>query len=114
MAKNEASARVLWERFLTLTQETEKFLDGNDIDMAMELMRQSLETYKSIEALPVDDFKPTPAGQELLAELKPVYKRTQLKAQSWLNRSRRQNQAVKTYTTLGGITPSGHIFNKKS
>lgn len=113
-SRDSESAKALWEKFLMLIKETDKFFDADDVDMAMEVIRQSLVIFERIDKLEVDDFKGTPEGSKLLEELKPIFKRTQFKAMSWLNKSRNRNKAIRSYTEIGGINPNGYVFNKKS
>ncbi len=107
-------AETLWKKYLLLTQEMKKFMDRQEIDMVLSLMEQRVAVFDKLQALDEDDFRETDAGKALLAELKPVDLAVQAAARSWLNKSRRQNTAVRSYgrPDFSGYSGSGHIFNK--
>ena len=109
------SAETLWKKYLMLTQEMKKFLDRQDIDMTLSLMDQRVVIFDKLQALERDDFRDTEAGKSLLDELQPVDLAVQRAARGWLNKSRQQNTAVRSYgrPDFSGYSGSGHIFNKK-
>ncbi len=111
----DGPAATLWKKYLILTQEMKKFLDRQDIDMTLSLMDQRVAIFDKLQALERDDFRDTDAGKALLAELQPVDLAVQSAARGWLNKSRRQNTAVRAYgrPDFSGFSGSGHIFNKK-
>ena len=94
----ERTAQSLWQQFLALTQEMKKFIDKDDVDMFFDLAKQRETVFRWIEALPADDFRGTPEGEALLAELKPLDLAMQQAAQRWLNTARHRSESVEAYT----------------
>ena len=94
----ERTARSQWQQFLMLTREMRKFIEKDDVDMFLELARQREIVFGWIEELETDDFRFTPEGEALLAELKPLDFDMQQTARRWLNRARRRSESVEAYT----------------
>lgn len=111
MKAADMQAEDLWEKYYMLSVEMLKFIDGNEIDMFLQLMDQRTAIQDLIEKLEDRVWPKTTAGQELYARLKPVDMQLQYKARLWLNKSKQKNQAVKSYDFLGE-NPAGQLFNK--
>ena len=59
--------------------------------MFFDLAKQRETVFGWIEALPADDFRDTPEGKALLAELKPLNLDMQQAAKRWLNTTQLQS-----------------------
>lgn len=94
----ERTARSLWQQFLMLTGEMKKFIEKDDVDMFFDLAKQRETVFGWIEALVADDFRDTPEGKALLAELKPLDLDMQQAAKRWLNTARHRSDSVEAYT----------------
>ena len=95
-AEKMAQAKANWQMYLTLTQELLKFINKEDIDEFLDLVRQR----NIIEC------------QELVQKIVPIDMQVIYKAKAWLNKSRRQNATVHAYD-LQDINPIGNILNRK-
>ena len=111
MKAADMQAEDLWEKYYMLSVEMLKFIDGNEIDMFLQLMDQRTAIQDLIEKLDDKIWPKTTVGQALYAKLKPVDMQLQYKARLWLNKSKQKNQAVKSYDFLGE-NPAGQLFNK--
>lgn len=105
-------ARVLWQKYLNLTKELLKFINKQDIETFLSLVPQRdqlielLETLPSKEYLKLDEFKAI--GTEII----PMDREIMYKARAWLNKSRRQNSAVKAYDLSNSALGQGMAFNR--
>ena len=108
-------AKANWELYRTLTHELLKFIDKQDIDEFLAVERQRSDLVTRMQALPEsEDYRQTPECQALIAEVVPIDKQIIYKAKSWLNKSRRQNTAVRSYDlTTPRFAPAGALLNKK-
>ena len=106
-------ARINWQLYLTLTQELLKFINQADIDEFLDLVRQRNIVVDRMKALSETEvYRQTEECKALVEQIKPLDMQVIYKAKSWLNKSKRQNVAVKSYD-LVGMNPLGHRFNKK-
>jgi len=109
-------AKSHWEMYRTLTYELLKFIDKQDIDEFLDVEKQRYGLVMKMKALPEsEDYRKTPECQALIEEVVPLDKQIIYKAQSWLNKSRRKNAAVRSYdlTALSSVAV-GNILNRKS
>ncbi len=110
-----AQARDLWQRYLMLTKELLKFIDKQDIDMFLSIVPQRGDLIEKMKALPENNFRQTEECRAMVEEIKPMDMQIMYKARAWLNKSRRQNSAVKAYDITGrtgALHASGNIFNR--
>ena len=105
-------AAGLWRRYLAVTEDMMKLLDANDIDMFMDLVEQRDGLIRNLEALPPNDFRESDEGRAIIEKIKPLDTRIIYRAKTWLNKSRHQTSAVRSYDlrTYGGV---GGIVNKE-
>ena len=110
---NEQAA-VLWRKYLTMSKELLKFIDQGDIDTFLELVDQRVALVDRMKALPPHTFRQTQEFNDLVAEIKPLDMQVIYKARAWLNRSRRNSSAVKSYDLSNlSLSPAGNLFNRK-
>ena len=112
-----AEARDLWQRYLMLTRELLKFIDKQDIDTFLAIVPQRGDLIEKMKALPENQFRETQECKDMIEEIKPLDMQIIYKARSWLNKSRRQNSAVRAYdlTGIGAVNAAnarGNIFNR--
>lgn len=112
-----AEARALWQRYLVLTKELLKFIDRQDIDTFLAIVPQRGDIIEQMKALPPNGFRETQECKDMVEEIKPLDMQIIYKARSWLNKSRRQNSAVRSYDLTGAnavnaVNARGNIFNR--
>jgi hypothetical protein len=114
-AEQEAQARKDWELYRVLTHELIKFMDKQDIDEFLQLVDQrGVLVDRMKENSACEEYRATPECQALIEEVVPLDRQIMYKAQSWLNKSRRQNAAVRSYDlTAPKFGAVGNILNKK-
>ena len=106
-------ARELWKQYLVLTRELLKFIDKQDIDTFMSIVPQRDVLIERMKALPANDFRRTEECRGMIEEIRLMDQQIMYKARSWLNKSRRQNQAVQSYKLSPALDSAGIIFNRK-
>ena len=109
-------ARVLWNKYLTLTHELLKFISKGDVDTFFELVNQRDKLIEMMKALPENRFRETDECKNMIEQIKPLDMQIMYKARAWLNKSRRQNNTVRAYDltgTAGAFGGRGTIFNRK-
>ena len=112
-AEKMAQAKANWQLYLVLTQELLKFINKEDIDEFLDLVRQRNIIVERMKALPeTESDRKTPECQELVQKIVPLDMQVIYKAKAWLNKSRRQNAKVHAYD-LQDINPIGNILNRK-
>ena len=109
-------AKVLWNKYLTLTHELLKFISKGDVDTFFELVDQRGKLIDMMKALPKNNFRETDECKAMIEQIKPLDMQIMYKARAWLNKSRRQNNTVKAYDltgTVGVFGGRGTIFNRQ-
>ena len=115
-AKSEETlkaARLLWQKYLALTEELLKFSDQKDSDLFIELVDQRGQLVDKIKSLPKNDYRQSEECQALIKQIIPMDNQIMYRARSWLNKSRRQNNTVRSYDLIGSQELRGTIFNRK-
>ena len=112
--KNELdSARILWEKYLTLTQELLKFINQQDIETFLSLVPQRDRLIELMEDLPSKDYLQLDEFKEIGKKIIPMDREIMYKARAWLNKSRRQNSVVKSYDLTNSILGAQSVaFNR--
>ena len=106
-------ARLLWQKYFTLTKELLKFSDQRDSDLFVELVDQRGRLIDKIKELPENNYRESEECQALINQIIPLDKQIMYRARSWLNKSRRQNSTVRSYDLVGSAELRGTIFNRK-
>ena len=106
------SAAKLWRRYLAVTLDMQKMFDKDDLDMFMELVEQRDGLIKQIDAVPENDFRTSDEFAKIVETIKPIDMQLLYRAKTWLNKSRHQTSAVRSYDvrTYGGV---GGILNRE-
>ena len=108
-----AEARVIWQKYLTLTQELLKFINKQDIDTFLELVPQRDRLIEMDKKLPSREYRQLQEFKDIAEQIKPMDREIMYKARAWLNKSRRQNSAVRSYDLTNSVLGTqGVTFNK--
>ena len=106
-------ARDLWQKYFALTNELLKFSDQRDSDLFINLVDQRDQLIEKIKALPENDYRESEECQKLIEKIIPMDKQIIYRARAWLNKSRRQNSAVRSYDLIESTGLHGTVFNRK-
>ncbi len=106
-------ARILWRKYFTLTKELLKFSDQKDSDLFMELVDQRGRLIERMKALPENNYRESEECKAMIEQIIPMDKQIIYRAKAWLNKSRRQNSAVRSYDLLESAGLRGTVFNRK-
>ena len=107
-----AKAAALWRKYLALTQDMMKLFDAGDLDMFMDLVEQRDGLIKKMQELPDNDYRESEDCQKMIEQIKPLDMKLIYRAKTWLNKSRHQTSAVRSYDirSYGGV---GGIVNRE-
>jgi len=108
----EEEAGRLWHQCLELSRELLKFINQGDIDTFLELVEQRSALIEKMKALPEHNYRGSDDFNAVVQQIKPLDMQIIYKAKTWLNKSRRQNSAVKAYDVTG-INMQGNLFNRR-
>lgn len=106
-------ARGLWQKYFTLTKELLKFSDQADSDIFLDLVDQRERLIEKMKSLPENNYRDSAECKALIEQIVPLDKQIIYKARAWLNKSRRQNNTVRSYDLVGAAELRGVVFNKK-
>lgn len=106
--------RELWDKYFAITQELLKFIKQEDIDTFLDLVDQRQRLMEMLQAIPETEhhFGRSAEGLALKEKIKPLDMQIVYRARTWLNKSRRNNLAVRSYD-IAGYEAAGNVFNKK-
>lgn len=108
------TAKNLWSNYLSLTQELLKFIDRQDIDTFMMIVEHRQNLIKRIEELPSKDYRKLKEFKEIADKIQPMDREIMYKARGWLNKSRRQNNVVRSYDLGVSLAMNQSVsFNKR-
>ena len=108
------TAKKLWINYLALTQELLKFIDRQDIDTFMMIVEHRQVLIKKIEELPSHEYRKLKEFKEIADKIQPMDREIMYKARGWLNKSRRQNNVVRSYDLGVSLAMNQSVsFNKK-
>jgi hypothetical protein len=108
----EEQASRLWHQYLAMSGELLKFIDQEDIDTFLELVDQRAALIEKMKALPAHQYRGSDDFNAVVQQIKPLDMQIIYKARTWLNKSRRQNSAVKAYD-IANTNLSGNLFNRR-
>lgn len=108
------AAKNLWLQYLSMTQELLKFINAQDIEMFTTIVNQREQLIEKIDELPSRDYRKLDEFKAIADKIKPLDREIMYKARSWLNKSRRQNNMVRSYD-LGISLAMNHMpsFSKR-
>ena len=106
-------ARSLWQKYFALTKELLKFSDQKDNELFMDLVDQRGRLIEKIKALPANDYRSSEECKKMIEQIIPMDKQIIYRAKAWLNKSRRQNSAVRSYDLIESAGLRGTVFNRK-
>ena len=108
-----SQARLLWQKYFTLTKELLKFSDQKDSALFMELVEQRGQLIEKIKALPENNYRESAECKALIEQMIPMDKQIIYRARAWLNKSRRQNSTVRSYDVSSSLGMRGSVFNRQ-
>ena len=112
--KELEQAKILWEKYLNLTQELLKFINLQDIETFLSLVPQRDQLIELMEKLPSKDYLQLEEFKEIGKKIIPMDREIMYKARAWLNKSRRQNSVVRSYDLTNSILGAQSVaFNRK-
>lgn len=97
---NVKDTQKLWQDYFFLTKEMIKFLEGKDLDLFFELMKQREHLQEMIESAVGDTYASSPEGQMFLRSLQQEDQRMVLTLQFTYNNARNQRNAANAYDNL--------------
>ena len=106
-------ARIIWQKYLTLTQELLKFINKQDVDTFLELVPQRDRLIELDKKLPSREYRQLQEFKDIAEQIKPMDREIMYKARAWLNKSRRQNSAVRSYDVSSSLGLRGTVFNRQ-
>lgn len=108
------AAKSLWLQYLSMTQELLKFINAQDIEMFTTIVNQREQLIGKIDELSSHDYRKLDEFKAIADKIKPLDREIMYKARSWLNKSRRQNNMVRSYD-LGISLAMNHMpsFSKR-
>ena len=106
------SEQQLWEKYLMVTKEMLKFISQQDVENFLKLVEQRERLMNMLKDMEPHVFGRTEAGAAIREQIKPMDQEILYKARTWLNKSKRNNMAVKSYD-ITGYAPAGNVFNKE-
>ena len=106
-------ARILWQKYFALTKELLKFSDQKDSDLFMELVDQRGRLIDKMKELPENNYRDSEECKKLIEQIIPMDRQIIYRAKAWLNKSRRQNSAVRSYDLIDSAGLRGTVFNRK-
>ena len=101
MEKIEKTISVLWQDYLFLTTEMEKFLDKQDLDLFFELISQRDRLQTMIESRQQQFPNDSPPRAGILAEINKVNQVVMNKLRSAMNREDKQHNISRAYDGYG-------------
>lgn len=108
-----SEARRLWMKYFDLTKELLKFSDQKDSELFMELVNQREQLIEKIKALPPNDYRESDECKAMIEQIIPMDKQIIYRTRAWLNKSRRQNSAVRSYDVTNSLGTRGTVFNRQ-
>lgn len=106
--------KILWEKYLMITQEMLKFINKQDVDTFVSLVPQRDKLIELLEELPDKQYLRTEEFQAIGKQIIPLDREIMYKARAWLNKSRRQNSMVKAYDLTSSVLGTQvNSFNRK-
>lgn len=112
-AETFKQARTLWQKYFALTKELLKFSDQKDSELFMGLVDQRDRLIEKMKALPQNDYRESEECKKMIEQIIPMDKQIIYRAKAWLNKSRRQNSAVRSYDLIESAELRGTVFNRQ-
>lgn len=111
-----AQAEENFRLYLTFTEEMLKFLSREDIDEFLALQEQRDALVARMKENPATEaYRQEAACKAIVEQIKPLEMQLIYKAKAWLNKSRRQNAAVRGYNlTALDVKPTGNLLSRDS
>lgn len=86
-----------WKRYLSLSKELLKFIDKEDMETFMMVVKDREKLVNTIKTLPSTEYRKTDEFKELAEKMIPLDREIMYRARGWLTKARRQNSVVRSY-----------------
>ena len=106
-------ARLLWQKYFALTKELVKFSDQKDSELFMDIVDQRGRLIEKMQALPKNNYRDSEECKAMIEQIIPMDRQIIYRAKAWLNKSRRQNSAVRSYDVSSSLGLRGTVFNRQ-
>ncbi|MDU4959270.1 MAG: hypothetical protein E6X17_01200 [Sporomusaceae bacterium] len=106
-------AKSLWQDYWFLTREIEHYWQKNEHDLCFDLMEQRERLQARLDTTN-DDFRLTPEGQKLLAQIRDSNGRILRFMQTSLRLMQQKQSVASAYDGYGGGGPVGNRLDQKS
>jgi len=106
-------ARLLWQKYFALTKELVKFSDQKDSELFMDIVDQRGRLIEKLQALPENNYRDSEECKAMIEQIIPMDRQIIYRAKAWLNKSRRQNSAVRSYDVSSSLGLRGTVFNRQ-
>jgi len=106
-------ARLLWQKYFALTKELVKFSDQKDSELFMDIVDQRGRLIEKLQALPKNNYRDSEECKAMIEQIIPMDRQIIYRAKAWLNKSRRQNSAVRSYDVSSSLGLRGTVFNRQ-
>lgn len=104
----------LWKRYLSLSKELLKFIDKEDMDTFMMVVKDRGKLVDEIKQLPSTEYRKSDEFKKLGEQIMPLDREIMYKARGWLTKARRQNSVVRSYDIETSLAMTQSLsFNKK-
>ena len=104
----------LWKRYLSLSKELLKFIDKEDMDTFMMVVRDRGKLVEEIKQLPSAEYRKSDEFKQLGEQIIPLDREVMYKARGWLTKARRQNSVVRSYDLEMSLALTQSLtFNEK-
>jgi len=116
MSDEEIAATAInhWKRYLSLSKELLKFIDKEDMETFMMVVKDRGKLVDKIKTLPSTEYRKTDEFKELAEKMIPLDREIMYKARGWLTKARRQNSVVRSYDIETSLAMTQSLsFNQK-
>lgn len=108
-----AGAKSLWQDYLFITKELERFLEQKEYDLCFELMEQRETIQSRLDAM-TDDFRLTAEGRQLLSDIREINQVIVQNMHAALRFMQQQQSISSAYDGYGSNRPVGNRLDQKS
>ncbi|MPL97838.1 hypothetical protein SDC9_44033 [bioreactor metagenome] len=98
----QRSTAELWQDYYFLTNEMEKLILKQNVDLFLELMEQRQRLQPIIEKEPDNGFRVSPEGRALLKKIQNTEQAINMKLQFMRNKAGQQQKVSAAYDGLNG------------
>jgi hypothetical protein len=105
-------AQELWQDYLFLTREMDKFLSRDDVDMFLQLLEEREKMQHILEASDGGEFKKSPEAAKLFTELRQLNAGIGLRLARLRNDAKNQQKVSAAYDIMRPAPVGGRMDHK--